>query len=150
LSKRIYTRAFATARFWGDNLDPLLITQTLLLPPDTQHRRGEPRLIRTKAGEIEQRSPFRTGAWTMSSEKWVDSPQLHIHLEWLLEQLEPRRQAILEIVQQGVSADFFCYSSGSTQTPPAIPRTIRDRANTLSFHIEIDHYDTSVSTENEQ
>jgi non-ribosomal peptide synthetase component E (peptide arylation enzyme) len=56
------------------------------------------------------------------------------------------QKAILEIVRAGVSRRFLLLSSGSTQTPPAIPRIIRDRANALRFHIEIDHYDTSVST----
>ena len=79
----------------------------------------------------------------MSSERWVDSPRLHIHLIWLLEQLEPHRTAIAKILAAGVSADFFCYSCGSTTTPPAIPRSVRDRADALGFKIEIDHYDTS-------
>jgi hypothetical protein len=35
LPKRIYTRANASARFWADNLDPLMILQALLVPPDT-------------------------------------------------------------------------------------------------------------------
>jgi hypothetical protein len=68
---------------------------------------------------------------------------LHVHLLWLLEQLEPHRIAIAEILDTGVMADFFCYSCGSTSTPPPIPRTVRDRANALGFKIEIDHYDTS-------
>jgi len=82
----------------------------------------------------------------MSSERWVNSPRLHIHLLWLLEQLEPRRTAIDEILASGVMADFFCYSCGSTSTPPSIPRTVRNRADALGFKIEIDHYDTSDKT----
>lgn len=147
MPKRIYTRAYASARFWADDLDPLMITQALLLPPDTQHRRGEPRLFRTKTGKIEQRSPCRAGLWTMSSERWVDSPRLHIHLLWLLEQLEPRRTAIDEILANGVTADFFCYSCGLTPEPPSIPRTVRDRADALRFTIQIDHYDSSNVTD---
>lgn len=79
----------------------------------------------------------------MSSENWVDSPRLHIHLIWLLEQLEPNRVAIAQILAEGVTADFFCYSCGSTATPPAIPRSVRDRADMLGFKIEIDHYDAT-------
>lgn len=87
------------------------------------------------------------GMWAMSSEHWVDSPRLHLHLVWLLEQLEPHQTAIDEILAKGVTADFFCYSSGSTSTPPAIPRAIRGRAKALGFTIEIDHYDTSDSAD---
>lgn len=79
----------------------------------------------------------------MSSERWVDSPRLHIHLIWLLEQLEPCQAAIREILAGGVEADFFCYSCGRTPTPPAIPGVVRDRAEALGFKIEIDHYEIS-------
>ena len=79
----------------------------------------------------------------MSSERWVDSPRLHIHLLWLLDQLEPHWTAISKILAVGVMADFFCYSCGSTSTPPAIPQAVRDRSDALGFKIEIDHYDTS-------
>ena len=112
LPKRTYTRAHASARFWADYLDPLTITQALLLPPDTQHRRGEPRLLRTKSGKVEQRTPFRAGSWSMSSEHRVESPRLHIHLLWLLEQLEPHQTAIDEILANGVMADFFATRVG--------------------------------------
>lgn len=83
----------------------------------------------------------------MSSERWVNSPRLHIHLLWLIEQLEPRRTAIDAILSDGVLADFFCYSCGSTSTPPSVPRAVRDRADALGFKIEIDHYDTSGTTD---
>ena len=80
----------------------------------------------------------------MSSEKWVDSPRLHIHLIWLL---EPHQSAIHEVLANGVMADFFCYSCGSTSTPPSIPKAVRERANALRFKIEIDHCDTSDATD---
>lgn len=146
MPKRTYTSAYASVRFWSEELDPLRITQALLLPSDTQSRRGEPRLLRTNAGKVEILAAYRHGSWTMSSKGWIDSPRLHIHLLWLLEQLEPHQVAIEEILATGVSADFFCYSSGSTSTPPAVPHTVRDRANRLGFKIEIDHYNTSDIT----
>lgn len=81
--------------------------------------------------------------WAMSSEKWVDSPRLPLHLEWLLEQLEPHQAAITDILANGATADFFCYSIGRTSIPPAIPRVIRGRSRALGFTIEVDHYDSS-------
>lgn len=141
MPKRVYTCAHATARFCAEDLDPLTITQALLLPPDSQQRRGEPRLIRTKSGKVEQRPPCRIGAWAISSEQWVDSPRLHIHLLWLLDQLEPHASEVSTILTDGVIADFFCFSCGFTSTPPAIPKAVRDRADALGFKIEIDHYE---------
>jgi hypothetical protein len=83
----------------------------------------------------------------MSSKRWVNSPRLHIHLIWLLEQLEPHQAALKKSLANGVTADFFCYSCGSTSTPPSVPRAVRDRAHALGFTIEIDHYNTSDATD---
>lgn len=76
----------------------------------------------------------------MSSEAWVDSPRLETHLRWLLSELEPRAVEIGVLLSSGVEADFFCFSSGSSESPPALPRSIRDRADALGIRIDIDHY----------
>jgi hypothetical protein len=79
----------------------------------------------------------------MCFKEWVNSPRLAIHLEWLLNQLEPKRDAIATLLDSGGSiADFFCFSSGTTRIPPSVPRTIRDRAKRLGIEIVIDHYAT--------
>ncbi len=67
----------------------------------------------------------------MSSENWVDSPRLHIHLLWLLDELEPHRLSISKILAEGVMANFFCYSCGASSKPPAIPQSVRDRSDLL-------------------
>ena len=140
MAKRVYTRAYASVRFLGQNLDPLIVTLALQLPPDLMHRNGEPRLVRTKRGKVEVRSPHRGGLWSMSSEKWVQSPRLAIHLEWLLEQLEPKSEAVAQLLSQYVEADFFCYSLGTTPALPSVPRSIRSRIERLGVKLDIDHY----------
>lgn len=121
-------------------LDPLEITKALRLPPDHQHRDGEPRLVRTKKGKVQEYAAYRGGQWSMSSEQWVDSTCLATHLDWLLQQLEPHANAIRSILSGDVTADLFCYSLGSTTQPPSYPRSIADRAKSLGVSIEIDHY----------
>lgn len=81
----------------------------------------------------------------MSSKRWVNSPRLAIHLEWLLGQLEPKSEAIKDLIAAGVSCDFFCFSSGSTSRPPSLPRVIRERAAALGIQIAIDHYDIETT-----
>jgi hypothetical protein len=76
----------------------------------------------------------------MSSQPWVDSPRLAIHLDWLLSQLEPRRETIRALLRSGIKADFFCYLSGTTTRPPSLPTSIRDRARSMGISIDIDHY----------
>jgi hypothetical protein len=144
LPRRVYNRAHASVRLHGGSLDPLAVTHALKLPADHVHRDGEPRLARSRKGAIVEHAPYRGGMWSMSSEPWVPSPRLAVHLEWLLEQLEPRKAAIAVLLADGVTADFFCFSSGSTRTPPSLPRGLRERAAALGIDIQVDHYDDSA------
>ena len=52
-------------------------------------------------------------------------------------------RAFTALLEQGFSADLFCYSVGRTQRPPPIPRLLRERASRLGLIIDIDHYDCS-------
>jgi hypothetical protein len=78
--------------------------------------------------------------WSMSSERWVQSPRLATHIEWLLKELEPKAQEVREVLAEGVEGDIFCFSSGRSPHPPALPRTLRERAAALGLQIDIDHY----------
>ena len=143
MPKRVFTNAFATVRFMAPELDPLTITLQLRLPPDHQHRRGEPRLYRRKNGDLHEYPPYKFGQWSMSSERWVKSPSLDTHVRWLLEQLEPRADAIAMLDIEGLEIGFFCFSTGRTDSPPSLPRNTVDRAKELGIIIDIDHYDSS-------
>jgi hypothetical protein len=78
--------------------------------------------------------------WSMSSREAVRSPRLSVHIEWLLSELEPKADAIRELHRRGFAADIFCYSAGTNQRPPAIPRSLRARAQALGLRIDIDRY----------
>lgn len=108
MPKRVYDRAYASVRFWADNLDPLKITLALRLPPDHTHRDGEPRLQRVKSGQVKEYAPYRGGMWSMSSKNCVQSPRLAVHLEWLLRELEPMADVVRSLLADGIQSDFFC------------------------------------------
>jgi len=143
MTKRVFTKAFATLRLSGKTLDPLDVTKLLGLPPDRQRRAGEPRLSRTKNGRVVQRGEHTSGQWRMSSKGWVDSPRLHVHVNWMLSELEPVAEPLREILGTGARGDIFCYSAGRTSEHPAIPNETRLRAEALGLAIEIDHYETN-------
>ena len=140
MPKRVYDRAYASFRITGASLDPLDVTLALRLPPDLTYRRGEPRLRRTNSGRVVEHSPHRFGMWLMSSEQWVQSPRVETHLEWLLDQIEPKAEQLRTILKNGVTADFFCFASGNSPHPPSVPRAIRNRAESLGIEIGIDYY----------
>jgi hypothetical protein len=135
----VYTAAWASVRFKGDSLDPLDVTRILRLPADHAHRNGEPRVRRRRDGTISEHAPYRQGMWSMSSETWVSSQDLNIHVEWLLEQLEPRKAEVQRLMEAGVEADVYWYSAERTQQPPDISPDLGSRLAALSISIAIAH-----------
>jgi hypothetical protein len=133
-------RWYASVRFVGVHLDPVSITKAIRLPPDIHYRYGEPKVSRSKKGVVLDYGDYSTGLWCMSSENWVSSPRPEEHLHWILQQLEPFREYILSLQINGIRGDLFCYSLGTTDLPPGIPRTIRARADALGLNIQQDHY----------
>ena len=81
-------------------LEHLAAGQDVVDVPD--HRDGEPRLRRVKSGQVKEYAPYRGGMWSMSSKKWVQSPRLAVHLEWLLRELEPKADVIRSLGEPGV------------------------------------------------
>lgn len=141
MSRRVYTKAHASARIWGGSVDPLEVSRALRIPPDYTHRAGEPRLRRDGKGTIVEGPDWPHGMWSFSSEKWVQSPQLHRHLVWMLDQLECKAEQIAALLTAGAKADLYCYTCGATPNPPQLPQRLHARAAALGMSIGIDHYD---------
>jgi hypothetical protein len=77
----------------------------------------------------------------MSSKRWIESPRLSTHIDWLLSELEPKAAEVRALLEQGIKGDIFCFSEGKTERPPSLPKHIRERAGALGLEIVIDHYD---------
>ena len=141
MTNRTYQKTYAGVSFLDEGLDPLDVTKRLRLPPDDVHRRGEPRLRRSRDGSVvEPYDPWPHGFWSMSSENWVDSPRIETHVAWILQQLEPRADDVARLAQHVEQARIFCFSLGRTNEPPTYPNALDARARALGLHIDIDHY----------
>jgi len=138
---RMYLDARAALRLMSDDLDPSEVTRMLELPPDRAHRKGDLRITRSKSGSVVTHGEFGTGMWSMSSGVWVSSPKLTTHLEWILEQIRGKGDALARLRAAGVSGDVSCYSLGRTTTPPPLPRAIEKELGDLGLSVEIDHYE---------
>ena len=147
---RTYVRAHAALRLFAEDLDPSEVTRVLKLPPDHAHRKGDLRIGRTKKGKVQVYAPYTAGMWSMSSESWVTSPRLEVHLQWILDQIQPKADALALILARGVSADVFCYSLGRSASPPSVPRSSRARLRELGLCLEIDHDEISEDSQPEE
>jgi hypothetical protein len=83
-------------RMMGDDLDPLEITSFLGIEPDIAHKKGEPRIGKSKKGKIIQYAPFDSGMWSIESKPLKDDDAtLQEHIENILDRIEPKRDLLL-------------------------------------------------------
>src|SRR6516162_2842882 len=72
-------RAFATLRFYGDRLDPERSSDIIKILPTKAWRKGESYFAGPHAGQL----TGRTGTWFVTTEAYVQSPDLERHLAFL-------------------------------------------------------------------
>src|SRR5580765_7348782 len=95
------TRTWATLRIGGRHLDPDSVTTRLGITPSYSHKAGD------RHGE-QGRMIWKQGLWDLTSEGEVESTDLGLHIEWLLDRIEPMHKQLDEITQQpNVKADIF-------------------------------------------
>lgn len=100
------SRTFATFRLWGKDLEPSRVTEMLNLAPSKAFKRGD---RRTETNE------WPHGYWGITSENQVLSTDLALHIEWLIDRLEPVQSQLAQIMAaEGVQADIFCFWESRT------------------------------------
>jgi hypothetical protein len=73
-----------------------------------------------------------------------------VHIQWILDQIQPKADALARIVARAISASIFCYSLGKSASPPSIPQALRDRLDELDLPLEIDHYEIGEESQREE
>ena len=58
---------------------------------------------------ISPRAGSPRAVWGLSSEAHVRSRDTRRHIDWLLDRIEPAPSALLELREEGATADIFCY-----------------------------------------
>jgi hypothetical protein len=132
----------ATLRMYHEDLDPDAVSRELGLAPERAFRRGEhhsrtaPHLVR------------RFGGWFLTSRGAVDSKDVRRHLDWLLDQLEPRSDALRRLQGAGFRMDVSCYwvSSFGHGGPALSPRLMRRLAD-LNLDVWFDVYLSEAEAE---
>jgi hypothetical protein len=127
---------FASFLLIGDRLDPDDVTRRLQIEPKRSFPRG---MIRpSKARGLRQ----RTGTWIFTTEGVLASTSLERHLLGLLEELEPRREQILTLVdEQGLEAAVSCFWVSATgHGGPALSPEVLARIARLGAALWFDLY----------
>jgi hypothetical protein len=91
----------ACFRIWGRHLDARDVTARLGIIPSTSFQRGDP------GGP---NGPWRRGHWSITTREEGLSCDSQLHIEWLLDRLDPVREELLAIISEpGIQADIRCY-----------------------------------------
>jgi hypothetical protein len=142
-SKAARTKAFATLRFSGDQLDPDQISAILRVPPTKAWRKGERYFAGSHTGHL----IGRTGTWFLATDDFVTSPDLEWHLDFLANLLSrgppDAGGALVQLqdamMRNNIKADVSCFWHGAAgEQPPAISAEMIDKLRALPAEIETD------------
>jgi len=118
------------------SFDPDIVTSKLGLVPTHQARKGEfmsPRSARVAT----------TSVWSIDSASTVDADTIEPHLEWMLDLIEPRAQALSALVAEDAFAYADCYwaSVGRSGGPWVAPESM-GRLAALNLPLVVSFYAT--------
>lgn len=106
-------------RIIGNNLEPSKITLLLGIEPDIAHKKGDSRTGESKSGKIINYAPFNTGLWSINSKLDRDN-RLQDHIISVLERVEPKKDVLLKLTNEGFKMDFYCGYFFSTKDQAGI------------------------------
>jgi hypothetical protein len=96
-------RTFATFRIYSGRIDPDEVTARLLIEPSRFQRTGDP-LTKSKQAIL-----AKMHGWFLTTDGAIESRDVRTHLDWLLERLVPRAEAVRSLQADGCSMDISCY-----------------------------------------
>ncbi|MHB8859931.1 MAG: DUF4279 domain-containing protein [Thermoleophilia bacterium] len=129
-------RTYATLRVFHENLDPDEISKILGISYTRAYRKGDPH---SKANPETVKRHY--GAWLLDSKHHVNSRDSRRHIDWLLDQLEERSEAIHYLFSEGCKIDFFCFwESAHGHGGPTISPNQSTRLGKMNIDLMFDVY----------
>ena len=128
-------------RIGGDDLDPNIITSLLEIEPDQAHKKGDPKTLKTKKGEIHNYTPYNSGLWCYTS-KLDKYSRIQDHIESVLELITPKKEVLSQFRIKGYRMDFFCghFFAGAPQPGIFIAGDVLKKLGDLGIDLDIDLY----------
>ena len=131
------------------DLDPDVITQATGLEPYRSAKLGDER--RNYAGNLV--SPHDEGFWTLSSKGRVESKDINLHINSLLELLLPHQQTFIQVLTEMDGKTYFdvlwtsnyLYAGTGPMISRAMLRGMSDLGASIGFDIYADPADSSDS-----
>lgn len=130
-------------RIMGNNLEPSKITLLLGIEPDIAHKKGESRTGESKSGKIINYAPFNSGLWSIKS-KLDKNNRIQNHIVSILERIEPKKEVLLKLTNEGFKMDLYCgyFFSTKDQAGVSLNNEILKRIAELGIDFGISLYVT--------
>jgi len=130
-------RTYATLMIYPEEIDPPIVTHHLGIEPSNWQRKEE-------AIELDGRRLPRVAilnSWSFTSKGQVDSRDSRRHIDWLLDQLDPKAKAIGILQEMGCRMVISCFwASRSGQGGPTLSPTQMKRLGELNIELWFDIY----------
>jgi hypothetical protein len=129
-------RTYATLCVYPGEVDPAEITDRLGIEPSSWQRRGE-------VTERADRPPkvATINGWFLGSKGRVESRDSRRHIDWLLDRVMPRAEAVRSLREKGCQMVINCYwLSRSGHGGPMIPPAQMMRLAELDIELWFDFY----------
>ena len=127
-------RTYVTLCVTGEDLVPVDVSAALGIEPSYVNVRGERRRPYSSAVNI-------LGGWFLSSQGLVSSADVRLHLDWLLNQLVAKNDALQWVRAQGWSPVVSCYwASAHGHGGPDLTPQLMGRLAELDLGIWFDVY----------
>lgn len=128
-------RTHAGLRIYHDQLDPDRVTGMLGIEPTRTQVKGQ---VEIRPSGREFTPPI--GGWFLSTKGVVDSRDVRRHLDWILDRLVGRDEALQRLRAEGCRMDVFCYwlsaeGHGGPMLSPSIMRRLAELDLTIGFDI---------------
>jgi Domain of unknown function (DUF4279) len=129
-------RTFATVRIYPGDIDPSEVTERLGIEPSKWQRRGEV----VQRGRFPPRVVSLNG-WFLRSEGHVESRDSRRHIDWLLDRLTPKAEAVRSLQDAGCRMDVSCFwASRQGQGGPTVSPQQMKRLSDLNIELWFDFY----------
>lgn len=132
-------RTYATLCVYTQAMDPAAVTEWLGVQPSRWQRVGElPSVASVSRGRISR--PATLNAWFLSSENHVTSRDVRRHIDWVLDQIAGKSEALFVLQERGCIMDVSCFwrsacGHGGPTISPAQSRKLAEFNLDLGFDI---------------
>ncbi len=125
---------YVTLRVYHKTAEPAEVTRALGLEPSDAQMVGEVFEARNK------KRTYEISGWFFCSKDAVESYDSEKHLDWLLSQIESKKNALAALKQQGWWMDISCYwdsdqGDGGPTLSPALLKRLAAAETTLWFDV---------------